>query len=357
MTETTPTRTPTRTPIRTPIRTAILGFGTSGRIFHAPYLAADPRFEITLIATSDAERGAAAQAEHPQAEIVATPHHALARAAELDLVILGTPPATHAELAGAAIDSGLHVVVDKPFVTDSAQGEGLIRRAAEAGVALTVFQNRRWDADLLTLKRLIDAGELGEPLVFESRFEWWKPEGMRGWKGRTDIADGGGILYDLGPHLIDQALTLFGPVESVHGEVVRHHPTDDADADDDAVVLLRHASGVSSRLTMNAIAAAPGPRFHVLGDAASYTKHGLDQQEPQLIAGLRPGDEELGREPESHWGTLTTPEETRTVRPERGQYGEFHRLLGDHLAAGGPPPVDPREALAALTIIENIHGL
>ncbi|GHD03411.1 Gfo/Idh/MocA family protein [Zhihengliuella salsuginis] len=339
-----------------PIRTAVLGFGTSGRIFHAPFLAADPRFDIAVIATSNADRAAAARSEYPQAEVVETPEAALARAADLDLVVVGTPPGTHVDLAAAAIDAGLHVVVDKPFVIRSSDGEELVRLAEAAGVTLTVFQNRRWDADLLTVKRLLDAGELGDPLVFESRFEWWKPGGMRDWKGRTDVADGGGILYDLGPHLIDQAVHLFGPVESVHGEATRHLASPDADADDDAVVLLRHASGVSSRLTMNSVSVAPGPRFHVLGTNATYTKYGLDRQEPQLIAGLRPADDGLGREPEEYWGTLTTPDGSTAVQAERGAYSEFYRLLGDHLESGGPVPVDPRDAIAALEIIERIHG-
>ncbi|WP_309082268.1 Gfo/Idh/MocA family oxidoreductase [Zhihengliuella sp.] len=344
-----------------PIRTAILGFGVSGRIFHAPFLAADPRFEVSVIATSNDERAAQARQEYPDARIVGSPGEALGLVPDaVDLVVIGTPPATHFDLAARAIDAGAHVVVDKPFVTRSAEGEQLVRRADAAGVSLTVFQNRRWDADLLTLKGLLDAGALGDPLVFESRFEWWKPGGMRDWKARTDIADGGGILYDLGPHLIDQALHLFGPVESAHGEVVRHLPTADADADDDAFVLLRHASGVSSRLSMNSISAAPAPRFHVLGRRGTYTKRGLDQQEPQLLAGLRPGDDGLGVEPEANWGVLTIPDDaaaTGPVEPERGAYGEFYRILGDHLTTGGPVPVDPRDAIDALQIIESIHGL
>lgn len=340
-----------------PIRTAVLGFGTSGRIFHAPFLAADDRFEVSVIATSDPGRAEQARSEHPGAEIVATAAEALDRAADLDLVVVGTPPATHFDLAAAAIDAGLHVVVDKPFVVRSGDGAELVRRAEAAGVSLTVFQNRRWDADLLTLKRLLDGGELGDPLVFESRFEWWKPEGMRDWKGRTDVADGGGILYDLGPHLIDQALHLFGPVESVHGETTRHLASADADADDDAVVLLRHANGVSSRLTMNSVSAAAGPRFHVLGTRAAYTKHGLDRQEPQLISGLRPGDDGLGREPEENHGVLATPEGAARIAPERGDYAGFYRRLGDHLDGDGDVPVDPRDAIAALEIIERIHGL
>ncbi|GAB3757326.1 Gfo/Idh/MocA family oxidoreductase [Zhihengliuella somnathii] len=338
------------------IRTALIGFGVSGRIFHAPFVAADERYELAYIVTSNPERAAQARAEYPDATIVARPEEVFARAEHVDLVVIGTPPATHADLAAQAIASGLNVVVDKPFVVRAEQGRDLIRKAEAAGVSLTVFQNRRWDADLLTLEALLGAGELGEPLVFESRFEWWKPEGMRDWKARTNIADGGGILYDLGPHLIDQAIHLFGPVESVQGQLTRHLASADADADDDAVVLLRHRSGVSSRLTMNAVSVAPGPRFHVLGTEGTYTKHGLDRQEPQLIEGLRPADAGLGVEPPEFWGTLTTPTGERRIEPQRGAYGEFYRLLAEHLTHGGPVPVDPGEAVASLDIIEEIHG-
>lgn len=340
----------------TRIRTAVLGFGTSGRIFHAPFVAADDRYDLAYIVTSNPDRAAQARAEYPDATIVAQPEELFAQAEHVDLVVIGTPPQTHADLANQAIASGLNVVVDKPFVVRAEQGRELIRAAEAAGVSLTVFQNRRWDADLLTLTSLLDAGELGDPLVFESRFEWWKPEGMRDWKAHTNVADGGGILYDLGPHLIDQAIHLFGPVESVHGELTRHLASADADAEDDAVVLLRHSSGVSSRLTMNAVSVAPGPRFHVLGTAGTYTKRGLDRQEPQLIDGLRPGDAGLGSEPPEFWGMLTTPAGARAVEPQRGAYGEFYRLLAEHLINGGPIPVDPMEAVASLEIIEKIHG-
>lgn len=293
----------------------------------------------------------------PGARAVATLDDALADPA-VGLVVIATPNTLHAPQATAALEAGKAVVIDKPFALDLAEARGVAELAAARGLFLSVFHNRRWDADFLALRAGLEGGRLGRVHTFESHFDRFRPEVRDRW--REGDGPGGGVWHDLGPHLIDQALHLFGPVESAHGEVVRHLPTADADADDDAFVLLRHASGVSSRLSMNSISAAPAPRFHVLGRRGTYTKRGLDQQEPQLLAGLRPGDDGLGVEPEANWGVLTIPDDaaaTGPVEPERGAYGEFYRILGDHLTTGGPVPVDPRDAIDALQIIESIHGL
>ena len=257
--------------------------------------------------TSHPARAEQAAAAHPGARIVATANELFAEPELLDLVVVGTPPASHYALADAALDRGLHVVVDKPFVPISAQGEALTAKARQAGVVLSVYQNRRWDADFLTLKKLIDAGELGRVYTFESRFERWKPEGLRAWKATADTTAGGGILFDLGVHLIDQALTLFGPAATVYGETARHTASAvagagagagsgaaagsaaGAAAEEDAFVSLLHESGVRSRLSMNLISALPAPRFHVLGSAAAFTSWGMDGQEAALNSGVPGG--------------------------------------------------------------------
>jgi scyllo-inositol 2-dehydrogenase (NADP+) len=339
-----------------PIRTAILGFGVSGRVFHSPFIAAHPDYSLDFITTANPDRAAQARAVYPDATILAAPEDVFAHADQLDLVVIGTPPATHYSLAERAINAGLNVVVDKPFVPTSAEGEVLITKAAEAGVVLTVFQNRRWDADFLTLQKLLREGRLGEPRSFESRFEWWKPEGMRDWKAETDIAYAGGILFDLGPHLIDQAIQLFGPVSEVYGETARHTAAPRSDADDDAFVSLLHTSGVRSRLWMNGTAALPAPRFHVLGSAAAYTKWGLDRQEPELIAGALPSDPDYGLESEEHWGMLGVPGHSERVPAELGAYPEFYRLLAECLAGDGPAPVDPADSVVVTRIIEEVHA-
>ena len=339
-----------------PIRTAVVGFGIAGRVFHAPLIEADPSFSLDVIVTADPERAAAAAARYPQARIVPTAEAMFALAADLDLVVLGTPPATHFDLASTAIAHKLHVVVDKPFVTTSTHGEELMAQAAGAGVKLTVFQNRRWDSDFLTLRKLLDAGALGEVRTFESRFEWWRPEGFGNWRDSATTAEGGGILHDLGAHLIDQAIQLFGPVARSYGETAAQGKGRAA-AEQEAFVSLLHESGVRSRLWMNGAAALPGPRFHVLGSHAGYTKWGLDGQEPALDAGLSPSDPAYGVDPQESWGLLGVNGATTAVDAERGAYPEFYRLLADALVHGAPVPVDPCDAVEVLNVIEEVHAL
>jgi predicted dehydrogenase len=298
---------------------------------------------------------------------VATADELLADPELLDLVVVATPPASHYPLAEAALNRGLHVVVDKPFVPASAHGEALIAQARAAGLMLSVYQSRRWDADFLTLKKLIDGGELGQVHTFESRFERWKPEGLRAWKETSGVAEGGGMLFDLGVHLIDQALTLFGPAATVYGETARHTAsaggaaeaasgsTAGSGPDEDAFVSLLHESGVRSRLSMNLISALPAPRFRVLGSAAAFTSWGVDGQEAALNAGAVPGSDGYGVEPEERWGTMGTPGDTRKVPSERGAYTEFYRQLAAAINDGAPVPVEPADAVAAIRIIEEIH--
>ncbi|UFS60119.1 Gfo/Idh/MocA family protein [Subtercola endophyticus] len=337
-----------------PVRTGLIGFGLAGSVFHAPFLGADGRFDLAAIVTGDAKRQDAAHAGYPQATIVATTAELFEKADDLDLVVIASPPGSHYGLALAAIEAGLSVVIDKPFAATVAQATELIDLAERRGVALTVFQNRRWDGDYLTLRGLLDEGALGEVYRFESRFEWWKPQGAREWKRGATVGEGGGILFDLGSHLIDQALQLFGPVDEVYSEVSTRLPS--AGADDDAFVALRHLSGVSSHLWMNSLAAQKGARFHVLGSTAAYTKWGLDGQEAALKAGARVTDDDFGVEPESTWGQLGIDASLTTVPTERGDYRSFYGILGDALTTGSALPVDARSSLETLAIIEQIHG-
>ena len=344
-----------RTVSDAPIRTAVVGFGISGRVFHAPLIEADGDYSLDVIVTADPERAAAAAKRYPKARIVPTPEALFALAGDLDLVVLGTPPGTHFDLAATAISCGLHVVVDKPFVTASAHGEELISRAADGGVKLTVFQNRRWDGDFLTLRKLVREGALGDVRTFESRFEWWRPEGFGNWRDTAALTAGGGILHDLGAHLIDQAIQLFGPVAESYGETANHAPRPDG-ADTEAFVSLLHESGVRSRLWMNGMAAQAGPRFHVLGSAAGYTKWGLDSQEPALAAGLTPSDPAYGVDPRDSWGVLGADGDSVPVPAQAGAYPRFYVQLAAALRGQGPMPVDPSESLDVLRIIEKIHA-
>ncbi|AUX92229.1 Gfo/Idh/MocA family protein [Mixta gaviniae] len=342
------------------IRTALVGFGISGQVFHAPLLAADPHFSLAAIVTNDPARRRQAQQRYPQARLVASWPQLLALIdagdLQIDLVVLGTPPDGHRAQAEAAIARGLHLTIDKPFVANSRDGEALIAAAQAAGTLLTVFQNRRWDGDFLTLRRLLDRQALGELRSFESRFEWWRPQGFGNWRDHASVAQGGGLLLDLGSHLIDQALQLFGPVAESYAELARHTLPARSDADEESFVSLLHVNGVRTRLWMNGLAARQGPRFHLLGSQAGFTKWGLDNQEPQLAAGMTPLEPRYGMEEPARWGTLTRDGEEQRIETERGDYPAFYRQLANALLEGSPLPVEAGDSLAALRLTEDLHN-
>lgn len=338
-----------------PLRTAVLGFGLSGRVFHTPLIAADPAYSLEAIVTGDPERAARAAAAHPGAQVLPDADALWARTADIDVVVIATPPATHAELALTAIGHGLHVVIDKPFATSTPEARTVIDAAVAAGVVLSVFQNRRWDADFLTVSRLVADGALGEVLTFESRFERWKPAGLRDWKDTAGIAGGGGVLFDLGTHVIDQALALFGPAAEVHGQT-RRVSGGPSDADEDAFVAIRHASGVWSHLSAGLHCAVPGPRFRVLGKRAGYEVWGLDGQEAALESGASPRDAGFGQVSRDHWGRLGVPGALEPVPAETGDYPAFYRGFAAAVHRHGPVPVDPADAVATLQVIEQVHG-
>jgi scyllo-inositol 2-dehydrogenase (NADP+) len=344
----------TEIPLTAPIRAGVLGYGLSGRVFHAPFLAANPDFSLDVIVTSNAERGADALATYPDVQVLATPEDLFARG-DLDLVVIGTPPETHVPLAHAALDAGLAVVIDKPFSTTSAEGWDLLNRAKRLDLPITVFQNRRWDGDFLTLRALLAEKALGEVYRFESRFESFRPGPPRSWKAEATPEAGGGILFDLGAHLIDQAVLLFGPVDDVTAEVQTRYP--DGVADDDTFVSLHHGSGVRSHLWMSKFAAQAGPRYRVLGSAAAYVKWGLDGQEAAIQAGALPTDPDFGVEPESAWGALGIDGDTTVVPTERGNYAGFYAGLADALLRGAALPVDAADALRTIEVMERIHAL
>lgn len=333
------------------IRTAVLGYGLAGSVFHAPPIAALEQFSLDVIVTSDPTRAAAAKRAHPGARVLSRNDWDQAESHQnIDLVVVGTPPATHAPLAARALKSGCAVVVDKPFATTSAQGEALIALAQQSGKILTTYQNRRWDGEYLTLRKMLDDGTLGEVRRFESRLERWQPAITKPWKAQATVDDGGGILFDLGTHLIDQALQLFGPVIRVHAEIAARRPAEMAD--DDVFVALEHAGGVVSHLWMNLNATHKGPRLRVLGSEAAYLKANGDQQEAQILSGILPGNPSYGVELPEQWGELWRDGRAHPVPTERGNFTRFHELLAEAILSGGPVPVDPADSVAGLRIIE-----
>jgi predicted dehydrogenase len=333
------------------LRAAIIGYGLAGRFFHAPLIAATKGLGVAGVVTSSPERRAQVSREHPDAQILTSPAELWERADDHDLVVIATPTDTHAPLASGAIDCGLPVVVDKPLALTSGEAEVLVSRSERASRLLTVFQNRRWDSDQLTLARLLGEDRLGTVFRYESRFERWRPSASaESWRDTTSPEQGGGQLLDLGSHLVDQSLVFFGPVTHVYGEVDARRG---APGDDDAFLALRHANGVISHLRASAVTAAPGPRLRVLGTKAAFVMRELDGQENALRSGARPDEvADWGSEPESSWGRVVSGEDSVPVPSERGDWPRFYALLVGALRDGDPPPVDPHDAVATLRVLE-----
>ncbi len=335
------------------IRTALIGFGLGGRVFHAPFVNSNNRYSLDVVVTSNDDRIAQVENQYPGTGILRTVDELWHRMDEIDLVLVSTPPVSHASLVERALRGGAAVVVDKPFVVDSADGERLIGIAREEGQLLTVFQNRRWDGDFLTVRKLLGEGKLGTVRRFESRMETYKPLVTKPWKARSGSDEGGGILYDLGPHLIDQALQLFGDAELVHVERAAHRDVEGPD--DDVFLALRHGSGVISHLWMNTLAPQAAPRFRVTGSESAYTKWGVDVQEAAVDAGMLPTDPGYGAEDKLAWGLLGFDHEATRQPTEDGDYPAFYDLLATALRNGGTIPVDPADSLRAHRIIEEAH--
>jgi predicted dehydrogenase len=338
-----------------PIRVALIGYGLAGAVFHGPLISSTPGMSLATIVTGDPERRARASSDHPDAQLLAGVDPLWQRAADHDLVVVATPNRSHLPLGLAALEAGLPVVIDKPMAPSAEGGRRLVAEAIERDLLLAVFQNRRWDGDFLTVRRLLSEDALGPIVRFESRFERWRPRVRpEAWRERGDPEEAGGLLFDLGSHLIDQAIVLFGPPRTVYAEVDRRRPS--AEVDDDVFVALEHEAGVRSHLWMSVLAAIPGPRMRVLGMRAAYEKFGLDVQERALSEGARPDDPDWGREPSDLWGRLSTGDGERTVETEPGAYPEFYRGIAASLRDGTPSPVDPEDSVAVLRIIEAAVG-
>ncbi|OIJ65238.1 Gfo/Idh/MocA family oxidoreductase [Streptomyces mangrovisoli] len=338
-----------------PLRVGLIGYGLAGSVFHAPLIAATDGLVLDTVVTSNPERGEQARAEFGDVRVAATADELFGRADELDLVVIASPNRTHVPFATAALEAGLPVVVDKPIAGTAAEARALAELADKQGLLLSVFQNRRWDNDFLTLRKLLADGELGDVWRFESRFERWRPQLKGGWRESGDPAEIGGLLYDLGSHLVDQALVLFGPVTQVYAEAVVRR--DNARTDDDTFVALTHANGVRSHLYASATTPQLGPRFRVLGSKAGYVKYGLDPQEADLRDGKRPGDGAWGLEPEALYGRVGAGESPLSGggRPEPtlpGDYPAYYAAVAKALSEGAANPVSALEAADTLAVLE-----
>lgn len=330
-------------------RVALIGYGLAGEAFHAPLIAAEPGLALAAVVTRDPQRRARASERHPGVELLASADEVWARAGNFDLIVVASPNATHVGFAREAIDAGLDVVVDKPLAASAQEAEELVAYAQARGRLLIPFHNRRWDGDFLTLQRLIELGALGDVARYESRFERWRPAVRDGWRERAEPEAAGGLLYDLGVHLIDQALVLFGPAVHVYAELDARRQ--DAQVDDDVFVAVTHAGGVRSHLSATMLAGHLAPRLRVLGTAASFVKDGLDVQEAQLREGRTPDQPGFGTEDPSAWGALYAGDETQAIETEPGRYTGFYAGVVTALR-GGALPVTPQDAVAALRVID-----
>jgi predicted dehydrogenase len=330
-----------------PLRVALLGYGLAGRVFHAPLIQAEPSLALVTVVTSDAARAARARQDVPGVTVLPDADAVWARPGDHDLVVVATANVAHRQQVEAALACGLPVVVDKPLAADAATAARLVDAAARAGLALHVFQNRRWDSDVRTVRALLEDGRLGHVLRLESRFERWRPEREAGWRTSPDPAQHGGLLLDLGSHLADQSLQLLGPAVSVYAEA--RSVRDPDGPEDDVFVAITHACGAVSHLWAGALAAAPGPRFRVLGTRGAFVLEHLDGQEERLAAGERPGPG-WGEEPPQRWGRLFPAGELVPSVP--GAWPEYYARVAASLRGHSPPPVEPSSVVATLRVLD-----
>jgi predicted dehydrogenase len=324
-----------------PVRFGLVGYGFGGRYFHAPLIDAAAECDLVGVMTSSPERLALVNSELPGAGVFGSLLELVDAGAEA--VAISTPADTHTALTEAALNLGLAVVCDKPFALDAAAALGTAQLADELGLALSPYQNRRWDSDFRTVEKLVAEGTLGTVTRFESRFERFAPT-------RGPGAAGGGTVLDFGSHLADQALRLLGPVSTVYAE----RRLRESGLDDDVFVALTHEGGARSHLWGSWSQAAPGPRYRVTGTAGSYVLATGDTQEDALLAGHTPASlvDSWGAEPPATWGTRYDGATTHVVPTEPGRWSEFYPAFARAVRRLGPVPVDPFDAVATARVLD-----
>jgi predicted dehydrogenase len=324
------------------VRVALIGYGYAGRTFHAPLIRATPGLELAAVASHDADR---VHKDLPGIAVLSSPDEACATPS-IDLVVIATPNDTHAPLAAAALRAGKHVVVDKPLAPTLAEARTLADLAGRADRVLATFQNRRWDGDFLALTDLLARGELGEVSHFESHFDRFRPEVRARWREQPGV--GSGVWYDLGPHLVDQALQLFGLPDRVFASFAAQRSG--AQTIDWAHVVLEHGRR-RAVLHASMIVAARLPRFIVHGSHGSWIKYGFDRQERELVASVEPSRAGPG-DPERASFFDGAGDERETPVPS-GDYTRFYAALRDAVLDQGPNPVPPAQAVAVTAVIET----
>ncbi|WP_234735270.1 oxidoreductase [Tellurirhabdus bombi] len=325
------------------IKVGLIGFGLSGRYFHAPFLSTNPNF--TLVKVVERTRNEA-QLFDPSI-ITVRSHEELFSDPEIDLVIVGSPNDTHFSYAKAALEAGKHVLIEKPFANTSEEARQLLDLAKEKGLVAIPYQNRRYDADFLTIEHILAEQTLGDVVEYEAHFDRYRPEILNSWKEKDP--DGGGNLLNLGPHLIDQAVALFGIPEAVFGDVrvIRQGGI----LDDYFDIKLFYAD---KRVILKSSMLAPDNslRYIIHGTKGSFIKHGLDIQEETQRKNILPNTPDWGIEPESQYGTLTTADGQQTITSQAGNYHRFYDNLAKAIRGEQAQEVQPEQAIAVIRIME-----
>jgi predicted dehydrogenase len=331
------------------INVGLIGFGVAGRAFHAPIIQAVSGLRLAAILQ---RHGSSAAEAYPQSRDVRTLDELLS-IDSIRLIAIATPNTSHFPLAKQCLEAGRDVVVDKPFTLNVQEARELISLADELGRLVTVYHDRRFDGDFQTIRQLLASGELGRVVRFESHYDRFRPQ-LRPGAWREQPGPGSGILYDLGPHLIDQALVLFGVPEAITADV--RHEREVSLTDDSFELLLHYPKGMRASLHSTMLAAAPRPHFVIYGSRGSFIKFGMDPQEAPLRAGQPPGGEDWGVDPQENWGTLTLSDGTSTTQrlipTARGDYRAFYENVRDAILGVAPLAVTPLDALRVMQVIE-----
>jgi predicted dehydrogenase len=334
------------------VRVGLIGFGLAGQAFHAPVIRGVPGMELACILE---RHGANAKEKYPEVRVVRTLDEMLSDKT-IELCVVATPNDSHFSYSKACLEAGRDVVVDKPFAPTLGEAEQLVRLAADRGRLVTVYQDRRWDGDFQTVKRLLKSGAVGAVAEYEARFDRFRLESKNVWRERADHP-AAGVLWDLGPHLIDQALVLFGEPETIWAAAFCQRQ--DSKIDDSFDVHMEY-SHLRATLRARSIAYAPGPHLLIHGTKGSFVKYGLDPQEEILRSENCPDGPawgaDWGEEPEARWGTLSrVGGETSKVKTERGDYRGFYANVRDAMEKGSPLDVTPQQALGTMRGILLAH--
>ncbi len=328
-----------------PSRAALIGYGMAGRTIHGRLLR-EAGWQVSVVLVNNEERREQATSDWPGVTLVRTLDELVAVRDQLDVVVIASPTAMHKEHVDAMLVAGIPTVVDKPLGISAAQCQEMVDLADQTGTPLTVFQNRRWDTEQLTLRALLEQGVLGNVHTFERRWERWRPVGRARWKETDTI--GGGLLLDLGAHLVDSSVQLFGPVTRVFAQA-RAMTTA---AIDDVFITLEHEGDngvIFSRLNAGSIVGAPGPRTRVLGDGGSYVVTTFEQETTPFSY----MDTEMARHIDGpHEGWLAHGDKVAPVPAAPGGHADFYRAVARWLAGAEGAPVDPRDAVYTAKILD-----